>query len=405
VLVEGDRIVAIQPGGGLPRGDARVIDGAGATLMPGLIEPHGHLSYPDAARNADFTRMPPEEHVLVTMRNARMALDCGYTSVLSAASAKPRLDVVIRNEINAGRIPGPRYLANGPEITVSGGLGDENALHLPYHQTPTFAWVADGPDEIRKVCRLLLREGVDLLKLNVSGDNGPRNSRFERAVMTDAEVAAAVETARADAVRVCAHARSAESVKMCVRHDIDIIYHATFADEEALDLLQARRDRVFVGPALGLTYQACYAASEWGFTPEKAREFGLVRELEVAAETMGRMRKRGIRVLPGGDYGFAWNPHGTYARDLLLFVDVLGFSPMETLVAATRMGGEIMGRGHELGQIKTGYLADLLLVDGDPLTDIKRLQNQDALLAIMQGGRLHKAPGTAREQARRSGAG
>jgi imidazolonepropionase-like amidohydrolase len=405
VLVEGDRIVAIQPGGGLPRGDARVIDGAGATLMPGLIEPHGHLSYPDAARNADFTRMPPEEHVLVTMRNARMALDCGYTSVLSAASAKPRLDVVIRNEINAGRIPGPRYLANGPEITVSGGLGDENALHLPYHQTPTFAWVADGPDEIRKVCRLLLREGVDLLKLNVSGDNGPRNSRFERAVMTDAEVAAAVETARTGAVRVCAHARSAESVKMCVRHDIDIIYHATFADEEALDLLQARRDRVFVGPALGLTYQACYAASEWGFTPEKAREFGLVRELEVAAETMGRMRKRGIRVLPGGDYGFAWNPHGTYARDLLLFVDVLGFSPMETLVAATRMGGEIMGRGHELGQIKTGYLADLLLVDGDPLTDIKRLQNQDALLAIMQGGRLHKAPGTAREQARRSGAG
>jgi imidazolonepropionase-like amidohydrolase len=398
VLVEGERIVAIQPGGGLPRGDARVIDGAGATLMPGLVEPHGHLSYPDAARNADFTRLPPEEHVLVTMRNAKLALDCGYTSVLSAASAKPRLDVVIRNEINAGRIPGPRYLANGPEITVSGGLGDENALHLPYHQTPTFAWVADGPDEIRKVCRILLREGVDLLKLNVSGDNGPRNSRFERAVMTDAEVAAAVETARAGAVRVCAHARSAESVKMCVRHDIDIIYHATFADEEALDLLEARRERVFVGPALGLTYQACYAAAEWGFTPEKAREFGLVHELEVAAETMGRMRKRGIRVLPGGDYGFAWNPHGTYARDLLLFVDVLGFSPIETLVAATRMGGEIMGLGHELGQIKTGYLADLLLVDGDPLADIKRLQNQDALLAIMKGGRLHKAPGgTVRE--------
>jgi imidazolonepropionase-like amidohydrolase len=121
VLVEGRRIAAVQRGGGLARGDARVIDGAGATLMPGLIEPHGHVSYPDAARNADFTRLPPEEHVLVTMRNARTMLDCGYTSVLSAAAAKPRLDVVIRNEINAGRIPGPRYLANGPEITVSGG--------------------------------------------------------------------------------------------------------------------------------------------------------------------------------------------------------------------------------------------------------------------------------------------
>jgi imidazolonepropionase-like amidohydrolase len=392
VLVEDRRIVAVQPGGGLPRGDARVIDGAGATLMPGLIESHGHVSYPDAARNADFTRLPPEEHVLVTMRNAKTMLDCGYTSVLSAASAKPRLDVVIRNEINAGRIPGPRYLANGPEITVSGGLGDDNALHLPHYETPTFAWVADGPDEIRKVCRVLVREGVDLLKLNISGDTGPRNSRSERAVMTDAEVAAAMEIARAAGVRVCAHARSAESVKMCVRHGIGIIYHANFADEEALDLLEANRDWCFVGPALGLTWQACHAAGEWGITPAMARERGLFDELEVSVETMGRMRKRGIRVLPGGDYGFAWNPHGTYARDLLLFVDVLGFTPLETLVAATRLGGEIMGMGEELGQIKPGYLADLLLVDGDPLADIKRLQSPDALLVIMKDGRLHKTP-------------
>src|SRR6266851_4547453 len=267
VLVEGQRIGAVQGGGGLPRGSARVIDGAGATLMPGLIEPHGHVSYPDAARNSDLTRLPPEEHVLVTMRNARTLLDCGYTSVLSAASAKPRLDIVIRNEIEAGRIAGPRYLANGPEITVTGGLGDENALHLPHLETPTFAWVADGPDQIRRVCRILVREGTDLLKLNISGDTGPHNSRSQRAVMTDAEVAAAMEIARAGAVRVCAHARSAESVKMCVRHGVGIIYHANFADEEALDLLEANRDWCFVAPAVGLTYQACHAASEWGFTP------------------------------------------------------------------------------------------------------------------------------------------
>ena len=392
VLVEGRRIAAVERDGRLPRGDARVIDGAGATLMPGLIEPHGHVSYPDAGSNAEFTRLPPEEHVLITMRNARTMLDCGYTSVLSGAAAKPRLDVVIRNEIVAGRIPGPRYLANGPEITVTGGLGDENALHLPHIETPTFTWVADGPDEIRRVCRRLVREGVDLLKLNVSGHVGPPDDRADRAVMTDAEVAAAMEVARISGVRVCAHARSADSVKMCVRHGLGIIYHANFADEEALDLLEANRDWCFVVPALGLTYQSCYAASEWGLTPEKARERGLLRELEISVDTMGRMRKRGIRVLPGGDYGFAWNPHGTYARDLLLFVDVLGFTPMETLVAATRLGGEIMGRGDELGQIKPGYLADLLLVDGDPLVDIKRLQQQDALLAIMQDGRLHKAP-------------
>ena len=392
VLVEGQRIVAVQRGGGLPRGDARVIEGTGCTLMPGLVEPHGHVSYPDAATNADFTRLPPEEHILITLRNAKTMLDCGYTSVLSAASAKPRLDIVTRNEINAGRVPGPRYLANGPEITVTGGLGDENLLHLPHLETPTFAWVADGPDEIRRICRLLVREGTDLLKLNISGDTGPRNSRSQRAVMTDAEVAAAMEVARAADVRVCAHARSAESVKMCLRHGVGIIYHANFVDGEALDLLEANRDWCFVAPALGLTYQACYAATEWGFTPEKARARGLVEELEVSVDTMGQLRKRGVRVLPGGDYGFAWNPHGTYARDLLLFVDVLGFTPMETLVAATRLGGEIMGRPDELGQVKPGFLADLLLVDGDPLTDIKRLQRPDALLMIMKDGRLHKAP-------------
>ena len=392
VLVEGARIVAVQRGGGLPRDGARVVDGAGATLMPGLIEPHGHVSYPDAASNAAFTSLPPEEHILITVRNARTMLDAGYTSVLSGAAAKPRLDVVVRNEINAGRVPGPRYLANGPELTVSGGLGDENELHLPWVETPTFAWIADGPDQVRRACRLLVREGVDLLKLNVSGRVGPPGQSADRAVMTDGEVAAAMEVAGSSGVRVCAHARSADSVKMCVRHGLGIIYHANFADEEALDVLEANRDSCFVVPALGLLYQTCYARSEWGFTPEMAREHGLVRELETSVETMGRMRKRGIRVLPGGDYGFAWNPHGTYARDLLLFVDVLGFTPMETLVAATRMGGEIMGRGHELGQVKPGYLADLLLVDGDPLTDIKRLQNQDALLAIMKDGRLHKAP-------------
>jgi hypothetical protein len=197
VLVDGQRVTAVQPGGGLSRAGARLIDGTGATLMPGLVEPHGHVSYPDAATNADFTRLPPEEHVLVTMRNARTMLECGYTSVLSGASAKPRLDIVIRNEIEAGRIPGPRYLANGPEITVTGGLGDENTLHLPHLETPTFAWVADGADEIRKVCRLLVREGTDLLKLNISGDTGPRDSRSQRAVMTDTEVAAAMEIARA----------------------------------------------------------------------------------------------------------------------------------------------------------------------------------------------------------------
>ena len=390
VRIDGNRITEVLPGTEAPAPDgARVIDGGGGTLMPGLIESHAHLGLADVGSH-ELNRLPAEEQMLITVRNARTMLECGYTSAYSAAAAKPRLDVVLRREIEAGREVGPRFLANGPEITVTGGLGDTNQLHLPHYETPTFAWVADGPDAIRRVCRLLAREGVDLLKLNLSGDIGTSSFPSEATPMTDGEVAAAMEVARAANLRVCAHCRSAESVMLALRHGIEVIYHANYADERALDALEAARDRVFVGPALGLTYNLSLAAGHAGVSRERAQAFE--RELEVSVDTIGRLRKRGVRILPGGDYGFTFTPHGTYARDLWLFVKILGFSPMDTLIAATRLGGELMGRPGELGLVKAGALADLVLVDGDPLADIEILQDRRALLMIMKDGALHKAP-------------
>ncbi len=326
VRVEGSRILEVIEGAASPPGreaGGRVIDGHGATLMPGLIESHAHLGLADMS-SYDLTRLPPEEQMLITVRNARTMLDCGYTSAFSAAAAKPRLDTVLKREIEAGREVGPRFLANGPELTVTGGLGDTNLMHLPHYETPTFAWVVDGPDEIRRVCRTLARDGVDLLKLNLSGDIGTSSFKSEATPMTDGEVAAAMEVARAGALRVAAHCRSAESVMMALRHGIEVIYHANWADERALDALEAARDRVFVGPALGITYNLSQAGGQGGVPTERARAFE--RELEVTVEVVARMRKRGIRVLPGGDYGFPVTPHGTYARDLWLFVKILGFS-------------------------------------------------------------------------------
>jgi imidazolonepropionase-like amidohydrolase len=398
VVVEDTRIGVVTPtpeaAGPGARGDgaapgATVIDGGGGTLMPGLIEPHAHLSFADMS-SYDMTRLPPEEHMLATVRNARTMLDCGYTSALSAAAAKPRLDVVLKREIEAGRVPGPRLLANGPEITVTGGLGDANLLHLPHQETLTFCWVADGPDAVRRACRLLAREGVDLLKLNISGDAGTSSWPAEQTPMTDAEVAAAMEVARARGLRVCAHCRSADSVLMALRHGVEVIYHANYADDRALDALEAARDRIFVAPALGITYNLSQARGQWGVTPERSR--ALQHELDASVETMKSLRKRGVRVLPGGDYGFPYTPHGTYARDLWIFVEVLGFSPMETLVAATRLGGDIMGRPGELGVIAPGALADLLLVAGDPLADVEILQDRSAIRMVMKDGALHRAP-------------
>ena len=390
VRVEANRITEVTPGAAPPpaRG-AIVIDAGGATLMPGLVESHAHLGFADMT-SQELTRLPPEEHMLVTVRNAKLMLDCGYTSAFSAASPKARLDVVLKREIEAGRVPGPRLLANGPEITVTGGLGDTNMLHLPHHETPTFCWVADGAEQIRRVCRLLAREGVDLLKLNLSGDAGTSSYPSDQTPMSEAEVAAAMEVARAAQLRVAAHCRSAESVMVALRHGIEVIYHANWADERALDALEATRDRIFVGPALGITYSLSQAAGQWGITAEGSA--GFERELAVSVEVLGKMRKRGIRVLPGGDYGFPFTPHGTYARDLWIFVKILGFSAMDTLVAATRLGGELMGMPGELGVIKPGALADLLVVDGDPLADITILQDRHALRVIMKDGALHKAP-------------
>ena len=386
VRIEGNRIAAVAEGGTAAFSEgATVIDGADATLMPGLIESHAHIGLADLG-SYDLTRVPPEEHMLTTVRNARTMLDCGYTSAFSAGAPKPRLDVVLKREIEAGRVPGPRLLANGPEITVTGGLGDTNVAHLPHYETPTFSWVADGPDAIRRVCRLLAREGVDLLKLNLSGDLGTSSYPSDETPMTDAEAAAAMEVARAARLRVAAHCRSGESVLMALRHGVEVIYHANYVDERGLDALEAARDRVFVGPALGLTYNLSQGAG--GVPAERARDFE--RELEVSVEAVARMRKRGIRVLPGGDYGFPATPHGTYARDLWIFVKILGFSAMDTLVAATRLGGALMGRPDELGVVKAGALADLLLVDGDPLADIAILQDRGAFRMIMKDGLLHK---------------
>jgi imidazolonepropionase-like amidohydrolase len=336
--------------------------------------------------------------VLWSAAVAKIHIDSGFTACVGAAAAKPRLDVVIRNAINSGQIPGPRYLANGQEIGTLGGLGDTSPPHIE-HPMLNFGVVISGPEEMRRVVRMFIKYGVDLIKLNLSGEE-IAGVGAEATVMDEDEVAMAVSEARKRGVRVCAHARSAESVKMCVRHGIEIIYHASYADEEALDMVEANKHKHFVAPGLAWLVRTSRHAAEWGIKPDSPLAIQYQRELEVACETMKQMHRRGIRVLPGGDYGFAWTPHGTNAKDLEYFVNLLGFSPLEAILAATRHGGEIMGRPHELGQVKEGFLADLILVDGDPLANIRILQDRKRLLAIMKDGEFHKAPEVAAQRSR-----
>ncbi len=386
VLIRGNRIRGVGQGQGRPDG-AELIDGSGLTLMPGLVEGHAHPTFIGATRNTDMGDIPPEEHLLATMHNARILLDHGFTSAYSAASARLRLDVVIRNEIDAGRIPGPRLKAAGPEITVTGGLGDEDRAH---QQRSSFALVADGPDAITQAVRRCAREGVDTIKINISGDDFVPHAPGARTVMTDAECHAAVEAARAFGKRVACHARAGAAIAQALRAGVDIIYHCEMADPELLDQIEARKDRLFVGPAIGLIYNTLHEAEPYGISHEAAVRLGMQRVLDESCRTYAEMRRRGIRVVIGGDYGFAWTPQGSNARDIEHFVKLFGYSPGEALQCATRIGGELMGM--DLGLVREGYLADLLLVDGDPLTDVSILQHAERLVMIMKDGRCHKRP-------------
>jgi imidazolonepropionase-like amidohydrolase len=399
VLVQGNRILQVgRSTAAISPADARVIDGAGATLMPGMCEAHTHFSWNDAATLGAIQAMPVEEHVLWCAKVARQYLQAGWTSCVGAACAKPRLDVVTRNAIDCGQIPGPRYLAASQEITVPGALGDETLPHLPFPEF-SFGVNVNGAEDMRKVVRMFLKYGVDSIKLNLSGDNFTPDSPAETGWMTDAEVATAMEEVRMRGKRGTAHARSAASVKQALRHGMQVIYHASYTDSEALDMLEEAKDRVFVAPGLAILYAMLNEADAWGITRAKATDMGYQAEWDAALESLRAMHKRGVRVLPGGDYGFAFTPHGQNARDLEFFVKYLGFTPMEAIRSATLYGGQIMLRPHDLGLVKEGYLADLLLIDGDPLANLSILRDPKRILAVMKDGVFAKHPAAASQRA------
>ena len=390
VLIEGARIAAIgRETHRLSRENVDVIDGGGATLMPGLIESHAHLSIDNVADLVQVGMISPEETTLIAVRNARLYLDCGITSCISAASAKPRTDVVIRNAINKGEIPGPRLLAASPWLTVTGGLGDMRTLHMPHMSS--MAITLDGPEEFRRATRELIREGVDIIKLVISGDTFVPHAPSHSTVMSEAEVAAAAEVVHAHGKRMSAHCRSADSVKLAVKHGVKVIYHANFADEEAIDMLDANKDWVFVSPNIGFTATAAYEGEKW-FTEQQVQEFGFREELAGAAKGLKELKKRGIRILGGGDYGFFVTPHGENARDLDHLIRYCDFTPMEAFLTMTKHGGAAMDLPNELGQILPDFFADLLLVAGDPLANPKVLLDRNNLLAIMKNGEFHRRP-------------
>ena len=398
LLIEGNRVQSVVRGGGKGQADT-VIDATGKFLMPGMTEGHAHLSFDAFTCTEDLIAPPPEEHAFLTARVAKTLLDYGFTSAYGASEAKLRLGVAVRNEVNAGRLPGPRIRAGSLEITVTGGLGDESRLHNPRNcYEPSTggspSQVVNGPEEMRRAVRIACREGCDNIKLDVSGDPFYPDIPAHCTTMSLEEIRMAVETAHAFGKMVNVHARSIGSIRNSLIAGVDVIYHAEYSDEETLDMLEAAKDRVFVAPTIGLFHTMWHEGAAHGMPREVTEAMGIGHLIEESVKTHTALRKRGIRHLIGGDYGFTWNMQGTQARDLRYFVDYYGYTPAEALACATRNGGLAMRREGDLGTLQAGKLADMLLVDGNPLADLSILLDLDRIAMVMKDGAIHRlAPG------------
>ena len=384
------RIIYAGPREGSPSlGDeAQVIDGQGHFVMPGMVESHAHLSYTNNGP-LELDKSPVEEVVIKTIHNARVMLGSGFTSAISFGSVH-RVDAFLKRGIECGDVLGPRLLAGGRDIGSTGSNAD---LHPDYAQLKIdgLGMITDGPWEVRKAVRTLSKNGVDVVKVMIDGELISSGGGIKPGVLgfTDEELAVLVGEAHHRGMRVACHARSAAAVKQAVKAGVDFIGHANYLNDEALALLEANRDRVFVGPAVAWEITFLEHYQSFGFATGSPEHKGYAAELEATQASVKRMREAGIRVLVGGDYGLNITPHGTYAKELQYFTDYFGFSPAEALQAATKHGGEAFMPDGSLGTLEAGKIADMVIVKGNPLEQIGVLQDADAIAAVIKEGQIY----------------
>ena len=387
LIIEGDTLVHVGPLAATdePRGsDVETMDLDGRTVIPGLVEAHIHLSYNHVKVIADLDlNCPPEYSTLKAARNAELALACGYTAARSAGAVH-RIDAALKQAINEGLYPGPRLLAASRDICATGGMADWNPSYLKLGMEG-LALIADGPDEVRAAVRRSIKDGADVVKCYVGGDALLPHTPIGDCTYTLGEVVALVDESHMRGRMTAAHVRGQRSSRVAAEAGVDSLEHATYADDETLGLI-ADRGLTLV-PGLRYLYSILENGPAFGIGEEIIGPSGLRDEIKQAADTYRRAKDLGIRMCPGGDFGFAWNPHGEYAKDIQVFVDVIGFSPLEAISCATRNGAELMRMADRIGTLQPGKLADLVVVDGDPLRDISVLQDRPRL-SVMQGGRF-----------------
>jgi imidazolonepropionase-like amidohydrolase len=375
IVIQGDKIVSVGSDSAAPAG-AQVIDLPNATVLPGLIDAHTHITMTTNFGYSTLGISIPRA-ALYGARNARVTLDAGFTTVRNVG-ASGFTDVALRDAINAGDVPGPRMLVSGPALSITGGHCDEN--FLPFEMHVEAEGVADGVEAVQHKTREIIKYGADLIKICATGGVLSHGDNPQASQFTLEEMKAIVADAHRLGRKVAAHAHGAQGIRWASEAGVDSIEHGSYIDDAAI--AEMKKNGTYLVPTLYLM--------DWFF--ENAEKIGTPAELIAKGhEVMPAARKNVARAFAAGvKVGFGTDaavyPHGLNAHEFAVMVK-LGLTPLQAIQAATVNDADLLGWSDKVGTIEAGKWADLVAVDGDPLADVTTLER---VKFVMKGGEVIK---------------
>ncbi len=384
VVVEGDRIAAVEPGYLEAGPEDDVIDLRDLTVLPGLMDVHTHITSQFSEKSyLERFELEPADDAFRSVVYAERTLMAGFTTVRNLGD-RYNVSVALRKAIEKGLVKGPRIFTAGKSLATTGGHADPtNGMHSFLRGDPgPKEGVVNGPAEAAKGVRQRYKEGADLIKITATGGvlsvaKSGLNPQF-----TDQELRAVVETARDYGFHVAAHAHGAEGMKRAIRAGVQSIEHGTYMDAEAMELMK-QHDTFYVPTILAGVWVAEKAQVE-GFFPEVVRSKAAAIGPQIQ-ETFAQAYKAGVKIAFGTDTGVS--AHGDNAREFRYMVEA-GMPPMEAVQSATVVAAELLGLEDRLGSVEEGKIADLIAVRGDPLEDITRLEK---VAFVMKEGVVYKS--------------
>jgi imidazolonepropionase-like amidohydrolase len=376
ILVHGDQIQQVGGNLPIPQG-AKVIDLSKATVMPGFIDAHVHLTMAAGHSGPAGLTISVPRSALIGARNARVTLMAGFTTVRNLG-AEGFSDVALRDAINDGDVIGPRMQVSGPMISITGGHGDNSILPFEYHATGD--GVADGPDELRHRVRENIKYGADVIKFAASGGTMSKGDNPLLEAYSPEEMQVLISEAHRQGRKVATHAHSALAIKDAVRAGVDSVEHGIFLDDEGIALMK-QHGTYLVPTSFPLFWYMDNMASMHlpKYTEDKIKII-----LPIGKASMTNAFKQGVKVALGTDAGVY--PHGLNGGEFWTMVK-LGLTPAQALQAGTVNAADLMGWTDQVGSIEPGKFADIVAVNGDPMANIEILEHVDF---VMKGGVVYK---------------